>query len=71
MNINDNSDSPLVVKKHLYHTDRAIAEIRRGMPVLIQTDTCNRLMIASETLKFELENVIRLSSLTILIDATD
>ena len=51
MNNNDNSDSPLVVNKHLYHTDRAIAEIRRGMPVLIQTDTCNRLMIASETLK--------------------
>ena len=51
MNNNDNSDFPLLSNKHLYHTDRAIAEIRRGMPVLIQTDTCNRLMIASETLE--------------------
>ncbi len=53
MNNNDISMLQILDNNPLLKVDRAISEIRRGMPVLIESDECSRLSIASETLKVE------------------
>jgi GTP cyclohydrolase II len=58
MNNKNTLISRITPDNNFYRVDRVVSEIRRGIPILIQTVDSNRLVLASETINHDTLNII-------------